>query len=54
MADPARDCEIQLGAQGCLFIPAELRKALGLEAGDWLIVQQQGDSIVPERRTAVE
>jgi AbrB family looped-hinge helix DNA binding protein len=46
--------EIQLGAQGRLVIPASLRKAMGLSPGDKLVARQVGDSIVLERREAVE
>lgn len=46
--------EIQLGAQGRVVIPAALRKALHLEQGDRLIARKVGDSLVLERREAVE
>jgi AbrB family looped-hinge helix DNA binding protein len=46
--------EVQLGAQGRLVIPASLRKAMGLSPGDRLVARQVGDSIVLERREAVE
>jgi AbrB family looped-hinge helix DNA binding protein len=46
--------EIQLGAQGRLVIPASLRKSMGLNPGDKLVARQVGDSIVLERREAVE
>ena len=42
--------EVQLGPQGRLVIPAHLRRALDLKPGDRLIVRQEGDSIVLERR----
>ena len=46
--------EIQLGAQGRVVIPAELRRALNLKPGDRLIARQEGDSLVLERREAIE
>ena len=46
--------EVQLGAQGRLVIPAPLRKALNLKQGDSLIARQVGDSLVLERREAIE
>ena len=46
--------EVQLGAQGRLVIPASLRKSLNLEQGDRLIVRQEGESLVLERREAIE
>ena len=47
-ADPTT--EVQLGPQGRVVIPAHLRKALDLKPGDRLVVRQDGDSIVIERR----
>ena len=46
--------EIQMGAQGRLVIPAPLRKALNLHPGDRLVARRVGDSIVLERREAIE
>jgi AbrB family looped-hinge helix DNA binding protein len=46
--------EIQLGAQGRVVIPAALRKALHLKQGDHLIARKVGDSLVLERREAIE
>ncbi|MES9903908.1 MAG: AbrB/MazE/SpoVT family DNA-binding domain-containing protein [Sedimenticola sp.] len=46
--------EVQLGAQGRLVIPAALRKALHLTQGDRLVARKEGDSLVLERREAVE
>jgi len=37
-----------------LVIPAALRKALSLRQGDCLVARQVGDSLVLERREAVE
>ena len=47
-ADPTT--EVQLGPQGRVVIPANQRKALDLKPGDRLVVRQDGDSIVIERR----
>lgn len=46
--------EIQMGAQGRLVIPAALRKALNLHPGDRLVARRVGDSILLERREAIE
>ena len=46
--------EVQLGAQGRVVIPAALRKALNLKTGDRLVARRQGESLVLERREAVE
>ena len=53
MANSPAVNEVQLGAQGRLVIPAALRRALGLEPGDRLILRQEGDTLVLERREAV-
>ncbi len=46
--------EIQIGAQGRVVIPAHLRKALGFQPGDRLVARQVGESLVLERREAIE
>lgn len=48
------DREIQIGAQGRIVIPAHLRKALRFKLGDRLVARQVGESLVLERREAVE
>jgi len=46
--------EIQVSAQGRLVIPAPLRRALNIKSGDRLIARKVGDSLVLERRDAIE
>jgi AbrB family looped-hinge helix DNA binding protein len=46
--------EVQVGPQGRLVIPARLRRSLNLKAGDRLIVRKVGESLVLERREAIE
>ncbi len=54
MAENIPSNEVQLGAQGRLVIPAALRKALHLAQGDRLVARKVGDSLVLERREAIE
>jgi len=54
MAHSTSGNEVQLGAQGRLVIPAALRKALNLSQGDHLVARKVGDSLVLERREAIE
>jgi len=54
MNDNISSSEVQIGAQGRVVIPAALRKALNLTPGDRLIARQDGDSLVLERREAIE
>jgi AbrB family looped-hinge helix DNA binding protein len=46
--------EDQVGAQGRVVIPAALRKALNLKPGERLVARRVGESLVLERREAVE
>ena len=46
--------EVQVGAQGRVVIPAALRKALKLKPGDRLVARIAGESLILERREAVE
>lgn len=41
---------IIMGAQGRLVVPAEIRKELGLEPGDELVVHAEEGRVVLERR----
>ena len=45
--------QVQVGTQGQVVIPAELRKALGLQAGDRLVARLAGESLVFERSETV-
>jgi AbrB family looped-hinge helix DNA binding protein len=45
--------EITLSAKGQIVIPADLREALGLEAGDRLLIRQDGQALTLERRQNV-
>jgi bifunctional DNA-binding transcriptional regulator/antitoxin component of YhaV-PrlF toxin-antitoxin module len=46
--------DVRLGAQGRLVLPASLRRALSLSAGDALMARAEGtDCIVLEKRSAV-
>ena len=54
MAGKHASDEVQLGAQGRIVIPASLRKALNLKPGDRLVARRVGESLVLERRQAIE
>ena len=45
--------EITLSAKGQIVIPVDLREALELAAGDKLIIRQDGQALVLERRRDV-
>lgn len=50
----SKENEVQVGAQGRVVIPAALRKALSLKPGERLVARKVGESLVLERREAVE
>jgi len=54
MADTVKSKKVQIGAQGRLVIPSALRNSMNLKAGDKLIARQVGESLVLERREAIE
>lgn len=54
MAKNSSSNEVRVGAQGRLVIPASLRKSLNVKAGDRLIARRVGESLVLERRGAIE
>lgn len=54
MATENTSDEIQVGPQGRVVIPARLRKSLNLKPGDRLIARREGESLVLERREAIE
>lgn len=54
MADSGSSNEVQVGRQGRLVIPARLRKSLNLKPGDRLVARKVGESLVLERREAIE
>lgn len=45
---------LHIGPQGRVVIPAEYRRALGVEAGDTLVLWLEDDRLVLRRRQAVE
>lgn len=48
--EPAR---LRVGPQGRIVIPAALRRALGVETGDTLLIREEGGALVLERPDAV-
>lgn len=46
--------EVLISAQGRVVIPVALRKALDLKPGERLIARKEGESLVLERREAIE
>ncbi|MGH8658031.1 MAG: AbrB/MazE/SpoVT family DNA-binding domain-containing protein [Gammaproteobacteria bacterium] len=45
---------LHVGPQGRVVIPAEYRRALGVEAGDTLVLWLEGDRLILRRRQSVE
>ncbi len=46
--------EVQVGPQGRLVIPAQMRKAMNLQPGELLIARVENDSLVLEKADAVK
>jgi AbrB family looped-hinge helix DNA binding protein len=49
MSDNTPAVDVSLGRQGRLVIPASLRRSLGLEEGDRLVVRQEANRLVIEK-----
>ena len=45
--------EVQLGTQGRLVIPAQLRRLLGFESGDTLVARLENGRLILEKREAI-
>ncbi|MGH8572259.1 MAG: AbrB/MazE/SpoVT family DNA-binding domain-containing protein [Gammaproteobacteria bacterium] len=45
--------EVQLGPQGRLVIPAQLRRLLGFEPGDRLVARLEDGRLILEKREAI-
>ena len=45
--------EVQLGPQGRLVIPAQLRRLLGFEPGDTLVARLENGRLILEKREAI-
>lgn len=45
---------VRLGAQGRLVVPAALRKALGLQAGDTLVARVEDGRLILETRASIK
>ena len=52
MADEPSFVRVRLGPQGRIVVPAHLRRALGLEVGDALVVSIEGGRLVVAPREA--
>jgi len=54
MSESSTYAEVHLGPQGRLVIPAALRRSLGLEGGDLLIVRLEAGRLVLEKPEAIK
>ena len=45
-------CQAQIGEKGRLVIPAEIRKAMGLEPGDTVVLELEENRLTVETRRA--
>lgn len=50
----SRVVEVNIGKQGRLVIPAELRRSLGLHEGDKLIAREEAGRLVLEKPEIIE
>lgn len=46
--------EVRMGPEGRVLIPAEIRRAVGLEPGERIVVRVEGDRIVLLPREAIK
>lgn len=46
-------CEIRVGEQGRIVIPAEIRRAMSIDIGSTLVARIEQDQIILEKRDAV-
>jgi AbrB family looped-hinge helix DNA binding protein len=53
MAYQTSATEVQLGPQGRLVIPAQLRRLLGFEPGDRLVARLEDGRLILEKREAI-
>jgi len=54
MPTQALQAEVHFGAQGRLVVPAAIRKALGIEAGESLVARVEDRRLVIEKAESVE
>ena len=54
MASTGSQANVRLGPQGRFVVPAPIRKALGLQPGDSLVVRVDDDRLVVEKSDAAE
>ena len=53
MAKISGQTQVRIGLQGRVVIPAELRRSLGIEAGDTLVARAEDGRVVLEKRENV-
>jgi len=53
MASLTSPTEVQLGPQGRLVIPAQLRRLLGFEPGDTLVARLENGRLILEKQEAI-
>ena len=53
MAKISAQTRVRMGLQGRVVIPAELRRSLGIEAGDTLVARAEDGRVVLEKRENV-
>ena len=54
MPNTVMQTEVQLGPQGRVVIPAPLRRSLGFEIGDNLIVRQEDGRLILEKAETIK
>ena len=54
MASTDTQANVRLGPKGCFVVPAPIRKALGFQPGDSLVVRIDDERLVVEKSDVVE